>query len=113
MEVKGRELSGICVMKMISDTEVIGTVVNEFGLTAFDFEYKEGKTQLSNLPPVLNKWYFRKILQKDLSFFFSNLPLKQDLKKRSRKITFSPDGEIILKNNRFFIKYTFTPIIES
>lgn len=110
MQVKGREISGICMMKMISETEVIGSVVNEFGLTAFDFEYKEGKTHLSNLPPVLDKWYFRLILKKDLSFFFSNLPLRQDLKKHGRKITFSPDGEIALVNNRFIIKYTFTPI---
>jgi hypothetical protein len=112
LQVRRDEISGICVMKMISETEVIGTVINEFGLTAFDFEYKEGETQLSNLPPILDKWYIRRILQEDLSFFFSNLPLRQDKRKRGREITFSPDGEITLENNRFRIKYTFTPIIE-
>lgn len=112
LQVRRDEISGICVMKVISSTEVIGTVINEFGLTAFDFEYKEGETQLSNLPPILDRWYIRRILREDLSFFFSNLPLRQDLKKRSREITFSSDGEIILENHRFKIKYTFTPIIE-
>ena len=112
LQVRGNDLSGICVMKMVSPTEMVGTVINEFGLTAFDFEYKEGKTKLSNLPPFLDKWYIRKILRKDLSFFFANFLLQQNTKKRSRELIFSPDGEIILTNDRFKIKYTFTPIID-
>jgi hypothetical protein len=112
LQVRGNDLSGICVMKMVSPTEMVGTVINEFGLTAFDFEYKEGKTRLSNLPPFLDKWYIRKILRKDLSFFFANFLLQQNTKKRSRELIFSPDGEIILTNDRFKIKYTFTPIID-
>lgn len=112
LQVRGNDLSGICVMKMVSPTEMVGTVINEFGLTAFDFEYKEGKTKLSNLPPFLDKWYIRKILRKDLSFFFANFLLQQNTKKHSRELIFSPDGEIILTNDRFKIKYTFTPIID-
>jgi hypothetical protein len=100
------------MMKMKSPTEIIGTVINEFGLTAFDFEYNGKKTKLSNLPPFLDKWYIRKVLQADMSFFFSKLPLQLDALKRSRQITFSPDGEVNLINIRFKIKYTFTPIIE-
>ena len=112
LQVRGNDLSGICVMKMVSPTEMVGIVINEFGLTAFDFEYKEGKTKLSNLPPFLDKWDIRKILRKDLSFFFANFLLQQNTKKRSRELIFSPDGEIILTNDRFKIKYTFTPIID-
>ena len=94
LEAGPHQISGICVMKMTSPTEVIGTVINEFGLTAFDFEYNGKKARLSNLPPFLDKWYIRKVLQADMSFFFS------------------PDGEIHMTNIRFKIKYTFTPIIE-
>lgn len=112
LEAGPHQISGVCVMKMASPTEVIGTVINEFGLTAFDFEYNGKKTKLSNLPPFLDKWYIRKVLQGDMSFFFSNLPKQKDVWKISRKITFSPDGEIHLTNIRFKIKYTFTPIIE-
>ena len=112
LEVGTQQLSGICMMKMKSPTEIIGTVINEFGLTAFDFEYNGKKTKLSNLPQFLDKWYIRKVLQADMSFFFSKLPLQLDALKRSRQITFSPDGEIHLTNIRFKIKYTFTPIIE-
>ena len=106
------QISGICVMKMTSPSEVIGTVINEFGLTAFDFEYRRGKTKLSNLPPFLDKWYIRMVLKSDLSFFFSNLPKQRNVRKISKQITFSPDGEINLINIRYKIKYTFTPIIE-
>ena len=104
------QISGICVMKMISPTEVIGTVINEFGLTAFDFVYNGKKTKLSNLPPFLDKWYIRKVLQADMSFFFSHFLDHKNATKISRQITFSPDGEINLTNIRYKIKYTFTPI---
>ena len=112
LEAGPHQISGICVMKMTSPTEVIGTVINEFGLTAFDFEYNGKKARLSNLPPFLNKWYIRKVLQADMSFFFSNLPKQKNVRKISRLMTFSPDGEINMLNIRFKIKYSFTPIIE-
>ena len=35
LEAGPHQISGICVMKMTSPTEVIGTVINEFGLTAW------------------------------------------------------------------------------
>ena len=112
LQVKDQELTGIFVMKYISPSEIVGTLINEFGLTAFDFEYHEGRTKLSNLPPFLDRWFIRRILQDDLSFFFINLPSGQDFKKRSRRITFSPEGEITLLNTRFKLNYTFTPIID-
>ena len=76
-----------------------------------DFD-KDGKTKLSNLPPMLDRWFVRRILQNDFSFFFKYLPSGQDFKKRSRRITFSPEGEVTLLNKRFKLKYTFTPIID-
>ena len=112
LEAGPHQISGIFMMKMVSPTEIIGTVINEFGLTAFDLEYNGKKTKLSNLPPFLDKWYIRKVLQGDMSFFFSNLPKQKDVRKISRQITFSPDGEINMLNIRFKIKYSFTPIIE-
>ena len=103
LEAGPHQISGICVMKMTSPTEVIGTVINEFGLTAFDFEYNGKKARLSNLPPFLDKWYIRKVLQADMSFFFSNLPKQKNVRKISRLMTFSPDGEIHMTNIRFKI----------
>ena len=112
LQVKDQEVTGICVTKFILQTEAVGTVMNEFGLTILDFEYKDGKTKLSNLPPMLDRWFVRRILQNDFSFFFKYLPSGQDFKKRSRRITFSPEGEVTLLNKRFKLKYTFTPIID-
>ena len=110
LEVGPHQLSGIFMVQMKSPTEIIGTVINEFGLTAFDFVYNGKKTKLSNLPPFLDKWYIRKGLQADMSFFFSHLLDHKNATKISRQITFSPDGEISLINFRFKIHYTFTPI---
>lgn len=112
LQVKDQEVTGICVTRFISQTEAVGTVMNEFGLTILDFEYKDGKTKLSNLPPMLDRWFVRRILQNDFSFFFKHLPSGQDFKKRSRRITFSPEGEVTLLNKRFKLTYTFTPIID-
>lgn len=112
LQVKNQEVTGICVMKFISLSEVLGTVINEFGFTAFDFEYKDGKTKLSNLPPILDRWYIRRVLQGDFSFLIKNLPNQQTIKKRSRLLTFSPEGEMTLVNRRFALTYTFTPIID-
>ena len=100
LEVGPQQLSGIFMVQMKSPTEIIGTVINEFGLTAFDFVYNGKKTKLSNLP----------VLQADMSFFFSHLLDHKNATKISRQITFSPDGEISLINFRFKIHYTFTPI---
>lgn len=110
LEVGPQQLSGIFLIQMKSPTEIIGTVINEFGLTAFDFVYNGKKTKLSNLPPFLDKWYIRKVLQADMSFFFSHFLDQKNATKISRQITFSPDGEISLINFRFKIHYTFTPV---
>ena len=43
-------LSGICVVKYM-EGEVVGSLLNEFGIRAFDFRYdpKRGRVRLSNL----------------------------------------------------------------
>ena len=112
LQVRGEELSGIFVMQLMPQEKVIGTLINEFGMTAFDFEYNDGDTDLSNLPAFLDHWFIRRILEGDLSFFFSHLRMQQNVEKRSRLLTFLSNGDIILWNKKFKIKYTFTPIIE-
>ena len=103
----------LCQLPCLADAvDTDSAVIKQYNLLLQDFEYKEGKTKLSNLPPFLDKWYIRKILKKDLSFFFANFQLQQNTKKRSKELLFSSDGEMILTNNRFKIKYTFTPIID-
>ena len=48
-------LSGLCLVRTLGDT-LVGAVVNEFGLQAFDFIFdrRRGKVQLSHLLPMLD-----------------------------------------------------------
>ncbi|MBQ8050051.1 MAG: hypothetical protein IJ197_00570 [Bacteroidaceae bacterium] len=70
LSAHGRDITGLCLMRQSEDT-LRGSVINEFGIKAFDFTYREGKTKLMNVASFLNKWYIRRTLQRDLSFLFS------------------------------------------
>lgn len=64
---KQTSLSGIMVVKMSGDT-LRGTVLNEFGVRAFDIECLPGrnKAKISNVIKPMNKWYIRRTLSKDI-----------------------------------------------
>ena len=110
MEVRGQEITAICMMNIEDDGSVVGTVVNEMGVKAFDFTYANGKAKVINVLGPLNKWYIRKVLRKDFSFILSNISKNQNVVWKKRSMTVSPNGDIIIKNDRFNISYTFTPM---
>jgi hypothetical protein len=110
MQVRGQEITGICVINTTPENEVVGTVVSEFGVKAFDFTYANGKAKVLNVIAMLDKWYIRKVLRKDLAFILENLPQGQDAVKKKRSISFLPNGDIEMKNRRFNIRYTFSPM---
>ena len=45
MEVRGQEITSICLMNVEDDGSIVGTVVNEMGVKAFDFTYANGKAK--------------------------------------------------------------------
>ena len=61
-------LSGICIMAIDSNRMIKGAVINEFGVKAFNFIYNERKhkVRLIDIMPMLDKWYIRHILRRDL-----------------------------------------------
>ena len=98
-------------MDKSSDDGIVGTVVNEFGMKAFDFIYDNKKVQLLNIVAFLDKWYIRKVLRKDLAFILSQMEQGVDFEKKPRRIQFKSNGEIEAVNSRYKIYYTFTPMI--
>lgn len=110
MQVRGNEISNICVMKTEPDGSIVGTVVSQFGIKAFDFTYSQGKVQVLNLIAMLDKWYIRKVLRKDLTFILQNLPEGKDVVKKKRKMTFLPNGDIDVVNEKYKIRYLFSGI---
>jgi hypothetical protein len=110
MQIRGREMTAICVMEVQPDRHIVGTVVNEFGVKAFDFSFDGDKAKVFNVIGPLDKWYIRKVLRGDFSFILSNIEMHRDAVKKKRKMTILPNGDISVSNDRYNIHYTFTPM---
>lgn len=60
-------VSGICVMVNDGD-RIIGSIFNEFGLSILSFSYSinKDKVRIVSAMKMINKWYIKRILRKDL-----------------------------------------------
>jgi len=67
VDVTGRHLSGLLVLKTISDSTTRTVFTNEAGTTFFDFEFSPGTVKTNFALPQLNKGAVIKTLQNDLS----------------------------------------------
>jgi len=106
---KEMNITGICMMRSTGN-DIIGSVVNEFGIKAFDFDYNidKKKVKLNNVVGFINKWYIRKILKGDLKYLFSYG--KNMEKDKNRDVIIGADKSIEMDNNKFHLKYVFTPL---
>lgn len=118
MEIRGREVTGICIINIQPDSTIVGTVVNEFGVKVFDFTYDGSKAKVFNVIRPLDKWYIRKVLRNDFRFILSNMqsgianPQQRDVVEKKRKLTVSPNGNMVVENTRFKVRYTFEKLRE-
>lgn len=67
IEMPKAYVSGICVL-LQEDGLIKGSLFNEFGITALDFTYnpQRDKVKLHSVMKMMDKWYIRKVLKKDL-----------------------------------------------
>lgn len=106
--VRGRLITGICLIEVAHDGNTIGTIVNEFGMKALDFEYKEGRMRLHNIFKPINKWYIKRIIRKDLQFLFDNFNSRAAVSKGKRRFEQKSDGSRIMTNEKYNISYTLS-----
>lgn len=95
IEMPKAYISGVCIV--VNDgTEVKGSMFNEFGISAIDFVYTplKDKVKLVNVIKMLDKWYIRKVLKKDLRHLIHGLR----------------EGKTVYKDERFKLNYSFTPL---
>ena len=87
-------VSGMCVIVHDGD-QLKGCIFNEFGITALGFTYQldKKKVKLNSVLPMLNKWYIKRTIKKDL---------KQVILALER-------GETSYVNERRHITYQFKP----
>jgi len=94
IEMPKAYLSGICIL-LLEEGEIKGSIFNEFGITALDFSYnlQKKKVKLHSVIKMMDKWYIRKVLKKDLAKLMGTLQ----------------QGETEYTNERRHILYRFTP----
>ena len=103
IEMPTAYLSGICVLLREGDV-VRGSLFNEFGVTALDFTYhpenqiatphsdhRSEKVKLHHVISIMDKWYIRRVLRKDLAHLMHRLQ----------------QGETTYHNERRHITYQF------
>jgi hypothetical protein len=109
IKAKQADVSGILVLKHIDD-EWRGSLINEFGIKAFDFVAPPRKCKLQNTISFLNKWYIRKTVESDFAFLLWDAADGKIVKGKSFEQL--PDGRFILKNEKRNIEYSFQLIEE-
>ena len=95
IDIKKAYISGICGM-LFEDGKLKASVVNEFGLSAMDFEYdpQKDKVRIINIIKKLDHWYIKRVLKRDLRILLHNL--EQGIYKH--------------ENAKYEITYTFQPL---
>lgn len=95
IDVKKAYISGICGM-LFEDGKLKASVVNEFGLSAMDFEYnpQKDKVKIIYIIKKLDHWYIKRVLKRDLRILLHNL--EQGIYKH--------------ENVKYEITYTFLPL---
>lgn len=110
IDARGRQITGICLIETAVDGSIVGTVVNEFGVKAFDMEYKNGKMRLKNVFKPIDKWYIRRTLRKDMQFLFDNFNSPQNVSDNTRRFSREGNGDRRMENKKQKITYTVSEI---
>ena len=108
---KQARISGICIMKSLGG-EIVGSLVNEFGIRAFDFRYDPRREVLKIENPIgfLDRWYIRKGLRSDLRILFRAADGVLPCERGCRRIERLDDGSLQLENRRRRLSYRFSPM---
>lgn len=109
---RGAEITGVCIVK--TDTEGSrGAIVNEFGIHALDFMVSADrrKVKLLNVIPMMDRWYVRRVVKKDLRTLFN--ATADGEQAGGRTVIVEPDGTVTLTNTRYKLKYSLKKLHEA
>ena len=113
MQFREIQITGLCIMKL-SESGIAGSVINEFGIKAFDFVYlkEKNKIVLTNIINYLDKWYIRRVLRRDWLFLMNAGAEVGTRSEKKRELSLSKEGDIELKNSKYKLTYTFNPLVK-
>jgi hypothetical protein len=111
MESPRAALSGILFLREEAQ-EVKGSLVNEFGVSAFDFVYTKAsrKMRLNNVASIFDKWYIKRILRRDFGYaveILFNLPV--DNRPKKCEVERGEAGSLRVIDSKYDIIYTYSP----
>jgi hypothetical protein len=94
------KLTGLMMVKYAGH-EWQGSLINEFGINAFDFTVSHGKCKLKHTVSWLDKWYIRKVVEGDFAFLFYGAAGK------GKTLLCPTTDTFVLRNERHNIEYSF------
>lgn len=111
VEAYGRYFSGIYLFKQFpEDTSFRIVMLSEFGLSYFDFLYKNETFSVENCQEFLNKPMLIKMMQKDLKLLLAQVEIPEKIKPVSKK---DFEGSVIkfrYKSDKYY--YFYDPNME-
>ena len=109
---RGAEITGVCIVKTDSEGSR-GAIVNEFGIHALDFMVSADrrKVKLLNVIAMMDRWYVRRVVKKDLRTLFN--ATADGEQGSGRTVTVEPDGTVTLTNTRYKLKYSLKKLHEA
>ena len=109
---RGAEITGVCIVKTDAEGSR-GAIVNEFGIHALDFMVSADrrKVKLLNVIPMMDRWYVRRVVKKDLRTLFN--ATADGEQAGGRTVTVEPDGTVTLTNTRHKLKYSLKKLHEA
>ncbi len=109
---RGAEITGVCIVKTDAEGSR-GAIVNEFGIHALDFMVSADrrKVKLLNVIPMMDRWYVRRVVKKDLRTLFN--AMADGEQAGGRTVTVEPDGTVTLTNTRYKLKYSLKKLHEA
>lgn len=93
-------ISGICLMKRDDKGDLLGAIINEFGVAALSFSYdsRRERVEILDIIAQLDKWYIKRVVKADLK---SIVPQMMTEREEERYEYY---------NARYKIRYRFAPL---
>lgn len=108
MQFRGNDVSSLCFIQNDGD-RIVGSIVNEFGVKAFDFTYSpdKRKAKVVNVMKLLDRRMLRRVLNHDFAFILAP-ESTPDTRSCSRRRF--DDGTVQMTDSKYKLTYTFIPL---
>lgn len=106
ISVYGHYFSGLYLLKkQPADTSYRVVMLSEFGLSYFDFTYKNQSLKLESVQEFLNKPLLIKLLQNDIKLWFNTIDCSSEVKEFKPKSPYVHAYKFKYKSDKYYYFY--------